>query len=41
MMIESEVFMTEQEKVNRVRIWGYALGAIVFVVVIAWKFATR
>jgi hypothetical protein len=41
MMIASEVFMTEQEKINRGRIWGYALGAIVFVVVITWKFATR
>ncbi len=33
--------MIEQEKINRVKIWGYALGAIVFVVVVAWKFVTR
>jgi len=33
--------MVEQEKVNRVKIWGYALGAIVFVVVMTWKFVTR
>jgi hypothetical protein len=33
--------MVEQEKVNRVKIWGYALGTIVFVVVMTWKFAIR
>jgi len=33
--------MIEQEKTNRARIWGYALGALVFAAVVAWKFATR
>jgi hypothetical protein len=33
--------MIEQEKANKTKIWGYALGAIVFVVVVAWKFVTR
>jgi hypothetical protein len=33
--------MIEQEKVNRIKIWGYALGVIVFVVVVAWKFVIR
>jgi hypothetical protein len=33
--------MIEQEKANRVKIWGYAIGAIVFVIVLAVKFAIR
>lgn len=33
--------MIEQEKANSVKVWGYVLGAIVFVVVVAWKFVTR
>ena len=33
--------MIEQEMINKVKIWGYALGAIVFVVVVAWKFVIR
>jgi hypothetical protein len=33
--------MIEQQKNNRARIWGYALGAVVFVAVVAWKFVTR
>jgi hypothetical protein len=34
-----EVFMIEQEKVNRVKIWGYTIGAVIFVIVLAVKFA--
>ncbi len=33
--------MIEQEKINRVKIWGYTLGVIVFVAVVAWKFVIR
>jgi hypothetical protein len=33
--------MIEQEKANRIRIWGYVLGIVVFVVVAVWKFTTR
>jgi hypothetical protein len=33
--------MIEQQKVNRARLLGYALGAIGFVAVVAWKFVTR
>jgi hypothetical protein len=33
--------MMEQEKINRVKIWGYTIGAIVFVIVMAVKFAIR
>jgi hypothetical protein len=33
--------MIEQEKANRTRMWGYAVGIVVFVVVAVWKFATR
>jgi hypothetical protein len=31
----------EQEKVNQTRMWGYAIGALVFAAVVAWKFITR
>ncbi len=40
-MIEARCFMIEQDKVNRVKIWGYTLGVVVFMVVVAWKFVTR
>jgi hypothetical protein len=33
--------MIEQEKVNRTRIWGYAIGVVVFVAVVAWKFVAH
>jgi hypothetical protein len=33
--------MIEQEKVNKTRIIGYAIGIAVFVVVAVWKFALR
>jgi hypothetical protein len=33
--------MIEQEKIGKMRIWGYALGIVIFAVVAAWKFATR
>ena len=33
--------MIEQQKANRTRIWGYALGIVAFVVVAVWKFAAR
>jgi hypothetical protein len=33
--------MIEQEKVNRSRIIGYAVGIVVFVVAIAWKMVSR
>ena len=33
--------MLEQEKVNRAKIWGYAIRAIVFVIVLAAKFVIR
>ena len=33
--------MIEQEKINRVKIWGYTIGAIVFVVVLAAKLLIR
>ncbi len=36
-----EVFMIEQEKVNRVKILGYTIGVIVFVIVLAAKFVIR
>jgi hypothetical protein len=31
--------MIEQEKANKSRIVGYAIGIVIFVVVMAWKFA--
>jgi hypothetical protein len=33
--------MIEQEKANKSRIVGYAIGLVVFAVILAWKFATR
>jgi hypothetical protein len=33
--------MIEQNKVNRARMLGYAVGIVVFVAVVAWKFAVR
>lgn len=33
--------MIEQEKANKSRIVGYTIGLVVFVVVVAWKFAIR
>ncbi len=33
--------MIEQENTNNSRIIGYAIGLVVFAVVVAWKFATR
>ena len=33
--------MLEQEKVNKSRIWAYAIGIVVFVVVAVWKLTTR
>jgi len=33
--------MIEQEKVNKTRIWGYGLGIVVFVAILAWKLVTR
>ena len=33
--------MYEQEKVQKVRMVGYALGIAVFVVVVAWKLLVR
>ncbi len=33
--------MIEQHKVNKVRTWGYAIGIIVFVAVVIWKFVAR
>jgi hypothetical protein len=33
--------MIEQEKVNRVKIWGYTIGTILFVIALAVKFAIR
>ncbi len=33
--------MIEQEKSDRIRIWGYVLGIAVFVVVAVWKFVIR
>jgi hypothetical protein len=33
--------MIEQEKVGKTRIWGYAIGVVVFLVVAVWKFAAR
>lgn len=33
--------MIEQEKVNRVKILGYTIGVIVFVIVLAAKFVIR
>jgi hypothetical protein len=34
-------FMIEHEKTNKARIVGYALGVVVVIAVVAWKFATR
>jgi hypothetical protein len=33
--------MVEQEKVNKVKIWGYAVGLVVFVAVVVWKVVVR
>ncbi len=33
--------MIEQDKVNKTRIIGYAIGIVVFVIVAVWKFAVR
>ncbi len=33
--------MIEQEKINRVKLWGYGLGVVVFLVAMAWKFVVR
>jgi hypothetical protein len=33
--------MIEQEKVNKARIWGYATGLVVFLVVVVWKLMIR
>jgi hypothetical protein len=33
--------MIEQETINRVKIWGYSIGAVVFVLVLVAKFVIR
>jgi hypothetical protein len=33
--------MIEQQKVNRAKIWGYAIGLVVVAIVLASKFITR
>jgi hypothetical protein len=33
--------MIEQDKTNKARILGYAIGLVAVIVVVAWKFATR
>jgi hypothetical protein len=33
--------MIEQNKVNKARMMGYAVGIVVFVAVVAWKFTVR
>jgi hypothetical protein len=33
--------MIDHEKLQEGRMWAYAAGIVVFVVVVAWKFATR
>jgi hypothetical protein len=30
--------MIEQEKSNKARLWGYTLGLVIVVAVVAWKF---
>jgi hypothetical protein len=40
-LLVGEVFMIEQEKVNRAKIWGYATGAVIFALVLAAKFVIR
>jgi hypothetical protein len=33
--------MLEQQKTNRARMIGYAIGIVAFVAVVAWKWMTR
>jgi len=33
--------MQEQEKVGKARMIGYALGAVVFIAVVAWRLVAR
>ena len=33
--------MTDQEKLQQGRAWAYAVGMVVFIVVVAWKFVAR
>jgi len=33
--------MIDQEKLQKGRIWGYAVGTVVFVAVVVWKFVIR
>ena len=33
--------MIDHEKFQKGRMWAYAVGALVFIVVVAWKFAAR
>ncbi len=33
--------MIDQEKAGKGRMWGYAAGIVLFVVVVAWKYLTR
>jgi len=33
--------MQEQEQVNKVKLWGYSLGLVVFVAVVVWKFVSH
>jgi hypothetical protein len=33
--------MTDHEKFQKARGWAYLAGIIIFIIVVAWKFATR
>ncbi len=33
--------MIDHEKLQQGRLWGYAAGIVIFVVVVAWKIVTR
>jgi hypothetical protein len=33
--------MMDHEKLQKGRVWGYAAGLVLFVVVVAWRFVVR
>jgi hypothetical protein len=40
-MVQVRRFMIDNEKLQKGRGWAYLAGVVIFVAVVAWKFATR